>query len=63
MGAAVREALTRAGREPGDVATAVFGLAGLDWKSDHHRLSAIPSALGLDCQSQSVNDAFVNAAD
>ncbi len=57
--AAVLEALEAAGDEPQDVAASVFGLAGLDWESDHVRLGLIPQALGLGGPSDVVNDAFV----
>jgi N-acetylglucosamine kinase-like BadF-type ATPase len=57
--AAVREALGSAKASLGDVEAAVFGLAGLDWESDHPRLDSIAESLGLSGSWAIVNDAFV----
>ena len=57
--ATVLEALGEAGARLGDVAAAVFGLAGLDWESDRLRLMSIPESLRLGGPFDVVNDAFV----
>lgn len=62
-GDAVREAshkaLAAAGVRAGDLAAAVFGLAGVDWDSDIPRLSSEMEQLGLAGPFEVMNDSFV----
>jgi len=54
----VREALSRASVEAGDLGASVFALAGVDFPTDAERLSGIPLAIGLGEPIRVVNDAF-----
>ncbi len=57
------EAIARAGAaakiQPGEIAAAGLGLAGLDWPSDVERLQPVVDALGVGGPSVMVNDAFL----
>jgi N-acetylglucosamine kinase-like BadF-type ATPase len=55
---AVGDALDGAGCAPGDVAAAVFALAGVDWPDDHARLTDALAAIGLGGRQVVTNDAF-----
>src|ERR671930_2022702 len=56
--ACVRFSLSSSGVAPGEVASSVFALAGVDFPIDELRLSGIPEALGLQPPGRIVNDAF-----
>jgi N-acetylglucosamine kinase-like BadF-type ATPase len=58
VGLAVGDALDGAGCAPGDVAAAVFALAGVDWPDDHARLADALAAIGLGGRQVVTNDAF-----
>jgi N-acetylglucosamine kinase-like BadF-type ATPase len=55
---AVEEALAQARLSSSDLAAAGYGLAGLDWPSDHDRLLPAIRQLGIDGPQILVNDAF-----
>ena len=57
--AALSGALEAAGAAPGDVAAAVFGLAGVDWPSDAPRIDALLEGRVPSAPRRVVNDAFV----
>jgi N-acetylglucosamine kinase-like BadF-type ATPase len=59
MDQALGQALAQARAEPGDVAGAGFGLAGLDWPSDEARLRPLVERLGLGGPQVLVNDSFI----
>jgi len=59
LDAAVAGALGAAGAERGDVASACFGLAGLDWPADEGVLDEVAATLGLAGGRVLVNDAFL----
>jgi N-acetylglucosamine kinase-like BadF-type ATPase len=56
---AVEQTLAQARLSSADLAAAGYGLAGLDWPSDHDRLLPVIRRLGLDGPQILVNDAFV----
>jgi N-acetylglucosamine kinase-like BadF-type ATPase len=56
--ACVRAAFDAAATDPGDVAAAVFALAGVDFAIDEDRLSGLPEAMGVDARTWIMNDAF-----
>jgi N-acetylglucosamine kinase-like BadF-type ATPase len=56
---AAHKALAEAGARPGDLAAAVFGLAGVDWPSDVPRLTGEAEQLGTGGPILVQNDAFV----
>jgi N-acetylglucosamine kinase-like BadF-type ATPase len=57
--ACVREAMSGSGVELGDVAYAVFGLAGVDFPSDEEKMIGLHAALGLGGACRMTNDSFV----
>lgn len=59
VGAAVDEALASAGASRADVVASVFGLAGVDWPSDVHRVDEELGRLGLAGSRVLVNDSEV----
>lgn len=59
IGTAADQALGEAGLGRSDVEAAVFGLAGLDWAADVHRMDAAIGSLGFGGERRLVNDAFV----
>jgi N-acetylglucosamine kinase-like BadF-type ATPase len=56
---AIREALSAAGLEAGQVEASVFGLAGIDFPSDAEGMRGLADATGLGGPNQIVNDSFV----
>jgi N-acetylglucosamine kinase-like BadF-type ATPase len=55
----IEAALAEAGAEPADVTASAFGLAGVDWPSDHVRLGGVIDRLRLGGPRALVNDAFI----
>jgi N-acetylglucosamine kinase-like BadF-type ATPase len=59
IGDAIDRALAGTDVRRGDLATAVFGLAGVDWPSDVTRLDAAFASLGLGAKPELLNDSFI----
>jgi N-acetylglucosamine kinase-like BadF-type ATPase len=59
VGDAIERALEGTGVRRGDIAAAVFGLAGVDWPSDVPRLETAFEALNLSCTPTIMNDSFI----
>ena len=55
---AMDAALAESGHNRGDVTSATFALAGVDWDSDAHAMQNIIGGFGLGCTPTVMNDAF-----
>lgn len=55
---AMDAALAESGHKRGDVTSATFALAGVDWDSDAHAMQNIIGGFGLGCTPTVMNDAF-----